>query len=260
MHPRIAPSDQLLATALEQGGVLSAEQVKLLDFSLRSTERMVNQRNWSRLATGVYYVGAGRPAWLGLAWAGVLLGGADARLGFEAAGHLWSLVEQPPRTITVLVPRGRQVTKRDLWVFRSEVAGMRSECSPGSPPRTTIEDTVVDLCDQAEPRDLVGLLSTAVQGRRTTARRIRECVEARPKVRHRRLLLRMLADVAEGAESPLEVRYLRDVERAHGLPRARRQTRSSRGDEIRDMLYAEFAIIVELDGRIHIAGRFRDMR
>ena len=260
MHRRIDPPAQLLATAEDQGGVLSAEQVTLLGFNLRSAERLVNQRNWQRLATGVYHLGAGQPTWEGLAWAGVFLGGPEARLGFEAAGHLWKLVEPSPATITVLVPRGRQVTDRDRWAFRSEVDGIRSPRSPGSPPRTTIEDTVIDLCDRAEPRELVGLLTTAVQGRRTTAARLLDQVEARPRMRHRHLLRQVLTDVAEGAESPLEMRYLREVERPHGLPRARRQARSRRGREIRDMIYEEYSTIVELDGTVHIVGRFRDMR
>lgn len=260
MHARIDPPDQLLATAENQGGVISAEQVTLLGFNLRSAERMVNQRSWRRLATGVYHVGAIQPPWEGLAWAGLFLGGPRARLGFEAAGHLWKLVDEAPREITVLVPRDRQVADRDRWVFRREVEGVRSPRSPGSPSRTTIEDTVIDLCDRAEPRELPGLLTTAVQSRRTTAARILERVDARPRVRHRGLLRQLLAEVAEGAESPLELRYLREVERPHGLPPARRQAQSRRGKQFRDMLYDEFATIVELDGRVHIAGRFRDMR
>lgn len=67
MHPRVDPSDRLLPTAAEQGGVVSAEQLTLLDFNLRSAERLVNQRSWQRLATGVYQLGTGEPSWEGLA-------------------------------------------------------------------------------------------------------------------------------------------------------------------------------------------------
>ena len=259
MHRRIDPSDQLLATAASQGGVVGAEQLVALDFTCRSAERLVNQRSWVRLATGVYQVGVGEPSWEGLAWAGVLLGGPRARLGFEAAGHLWKLVDEPPADITVLVPHGRPIAGRGRWVFQQERSAARSVRSPGSPPRTTIEDTVVDLCSVAETRALPGLLTKAVQGRRTTTRRILACVESRARVRHRDLLREMLGDVGQGAESPLELRYLTDVERPHGLPRAKRQVRSRSGREVRDLLYEECATIVELDGRVHIAGRFRDM-
>lgn len=260
MHRRIDPSDQLLALATEQGGVVGAEQLVALDFSLRSAERLVHQRSWVRLATGVYQVGGlGDPSWAGLAWAGLLLGGHRARLGFEAAGHLWKIVDEPPVDITVLVPHGRPIADRGRWVFRQERSANRSPRSPGSPPRTTIEDTVVDLCSQADARALPGLLTKAVQGRRTTAQRILARVDDRARVRHRELLREMLTDVAQGAESPLELRYLTEIERPHGLPRAKRQVRSRNGKEIRDLLYEEWATIVELDGSVHIAGRFRDM-
>ena len=146
MHRRIDPSDQLLAPAADQGGVVGAEQLVPLDFTLRSAERLVHQRSWVRLATGVYQVGVGEPSWEGRAWAGVLLGGPRARLGFEAAGHLWKIVDEPPAEITVLVPHGRPIADRGRWVFRQERSAARSARSPGSPPRTTIEDTVVDLC------------------------------------------------------------------------------------------------------------------
>lgn len=259
VHARIDPPDRLLTTAALQGGVISAEQVRLLGFNLRSAERLVNQRSWQRLSAGVYQIGVGEPSWEGLAWGGVLLGGQDSRLGFEAAGHLWGLVDEPLMTITVLVPHGLSLARRGRWLFRQERAGVRSPRSPGSPPRTTIEDTVLDLCSGASARDSIGIVTAAVQSRRTTSHRILTGIHGRQKVRHRRLLCELLTDVGEGAESPLEMRYLRDVERAHGLPHARRQARSRSGGEFRDMLYEEFATIIELDGRVHIASRFRDM-
>ena len=249
-----------MSTAAQQGGVISTEQLSLFGFSLRSAERLVNQRIWQRLTHGIYQLGTGQPSWEGLAWAGVFLGGPKSRLGFEAAGHLWELVEKPPRTITVLVPHGLSLARRDCWVFRQERPGTRSNKSPGSPPRTTVEDTILDLCDSASARESIGIVTMAVQGGRTTSGRILRCVQGRQRVRHRRLLTELLTEVAEGAESPLEVRYLRDVERAHGLPRGLRQARSRNGRAFRDLLYDEFSTIIELDGRVHIPERFRDMR
>ena len=72
----------------------------------------------------------------------------------------------------------------------------------------------------------------------------------------------MLSDVAKGVESPLELRYLRDVERAHGLPEGQRQRYRGGLRHRTDVSYDEFAVLVELDGRLghEGAGRFRDMR
>jgi hypothetical protein len=74
-------------------------------------------------------------------------------------------------------------------------------------------------------------------------------------------LIGMLADVAEGAESPLELRYLRTVERPHGLPRGERQNSRAGLRYTRDVLYGEFGLLMELDGRDGHSdvGRFRDM-
>lgn len=74
----------------------------------------------------------------------------------------------------------------------------------------------------------------------------------------------MLADVSEGVHSLLELLYLRDVERAHRLPRAARNTPVVRGASRlwKDVRYRAYATTVELDGRIGHAedGKWRDMR
>lgn len=88
---------------------------------------------------------------------------------------------------------------RDAWVFRRETEGIRDRRSPGTPSRTTIEDSVVDLCAEADQTQILDLVTRAVQGRRTNARRILECVDRRPRVRHRAHLHALLDDVVEGA-------------------------------------------------------------
>jgi hypothetical protein len=119
---------------------------------------------------------------------------------------------------------------------------------------------VLDVCDAATAAEIVDVLSRAVQSRRTTAESLRERLATRSRHAQRELLGEMLADVAEGAESPLEIRYLNDVERPHGLPRGRRQRRVRGGAQ--DVYYDEFGVVAELDGRAghEGAGRHRDMR
>ena len=72
----------------------------------------------------------------------------------------------------------------------------------------------------------------------------------------------MLDDVAVGAESALELLYLRDVERPHGLPVGSRQMSRLGLRYCSDVGYDEYRILVELDGQDGHAGtgRFRDMR
>lgn len=257
MHRRIDPPRELLTLAAAQSGVISGSQAVALGFTLRGIDRLVAQQHWRRLTPGIFSLGPAEPDWRGLAWAGILLGGPRARLAFAAAGHLWGLVEDAPRPLTVLVPASRRLSDRGDWVIRRERDTTRDRRSPGSPPRTVLEDSVIDLCREADARQVVDLVTRAVQGRLTTAPRLLACVERRGRISHRRLLRDVLGDVAAGAQSALELRYLRDVERAHGLPTATRQARSRRGGAYRDARYDKFATIVELDGAIHARPRER---
>ena len=60
-----------------------------------------------------------------------------------------------------------------------------------------------------------------------------------------------LTDVADGARSPLERRYITAVQRPHGLPKALRQAKITVGGRYRylDNFYREAQLAVELDGR-----------
>ncbi|HEY5820422.1 MAG TPA: type IV toxin-antitoxin system AbiEi family antitoxin domain-containing protein [Propionibacteriaceae bacterium] len=260
MKPRIDPSPELLRLVGQQAGAVTTEQAFGLGLDRHSVGRLVRDGHWQRMCSGLLYVGYGEPDWAALAWGGVLLGGDDARLAGRAAAHLHGLEEQPPGTISVKTPWGVQRLDRGPWVFERERGGVRGR-GTGHPPRTSVEDTILDLAAELDDRDLIGLVTQATQSRRTTVRRLRARMAERNKVAHRRLLTDLLADVAEGAESPLEVGYFRDVERAHGLPRGTRQHVNLAGDR-RDVRYDEFATVVELDGRRghEGMGRFRDMR
>jgi hypothetical protein len=83
---------------------------------------------------------------------------------------------------------------------------------------------------------------------------------ARRRLRWRRELTDALSDVADGCHSLLELRYARQVERAHGLPGGERQHR--RGGTYEDVAYPGFGTSVELDGKVgHVAEHaFRDHR
>ena len=89
---------------------------------------------------------------------------------------------------------------------------------------------------------------------------MRAALDSRSRIRRRALLASVLDDIATGTCSALEQGYLDRVERAHGLPTARRQVRdSAKGVVYRDVDYEEFGLLVELDGRVHhSSARDRD--
>jgi hypothetical protein len=67
------------------------------------------------------------------------------------------------------------------------------------PPRTRVEETVLDLVDDTRlARDVETWISQACQRRRTTPARISDALGLRPKIRWRPMVEGMLADVADG--------------------------------------------------------------
>jgi hypothetical protein len=252
----------LTQLAAAQAGVVSREQVHLLGVSDALTERLLREGRWRPVAPGIYHTNPSLPTWNGLAWAGVLIGGDGARLGPEASGFLHNLTEVAPRPLDVLVPVGRSARIGGEWHFSRERPGARSQRSVDAPPRLTIEDTVLDLSSAATEGDLVALLTKAVQSRRTTPGRLLKAMNERSRYKYRKLVADILGDVAAGAESPLEMRYLHDVERPHGLPRGDRQQSRCGLPYQSDVGYDEYQVLVELDGRKGHEGveQFRDMR
>jgi Transcriptional regulator, AbiEi antitoxin len=250
----------MLELARLQAGVLSLEQCSAYGLSRHSIDRLLQEGHVQRLERGLMLLGFDRPSWLALAWGGVLLGGTGARLGGLAAAYLHGLGSGEPADILVHVPHGSPVRRGTTrWTFQQERPGSRRR-SVGSPPRLGVEDTVLDLSAAANAGDVVDVLTRAVQSRLTTVRRLRRRMDERSHLGNRKVLAELLGDIGEGAESPLELRFLGTVERPHCLPKGARQHR--RGGHLRDVCYEEFATVVELDGRVGHVGvdRFRDMR
>lgn len=242
--------------------MVSREQALGLGFSRSGLSRMVSDGSWRRTATGIYLTVPGPPSWPAQAWAGVLIGGDNARIGGLAAAHLHGLHPNEPVPIEIFVPEQSRPRVGGPWVFRRERVGTRRYRSVGSPARLSVEDTILDLIDDpdCDAGSAVNWVTMAVGARKTTPERIQRAADHRRFLRQRSLLNDILTDVRAGVRSPLERDYLHKVERAHDLPEGRRQA-GRRRTEV-DVLYEEFALIVELDGRLghQGMGRFRDMR
>ncbi|WP_375431680.1 type IV toxin-antitoxin system AbiEi family antitoxin domain-containing protein [uncultured Friedmanniella sp.] len=261
MHSRLAVPEGLLRLASQQAGVLTTEQALGFGLSEPILARLCRDGLWTRLGRGVYRTGEGDPDWSTLAWAGVLLGGDEARLGPHASAYLWSIGE-PPDPVDVLVPVATSRVSRGHWAFVRERPGVRSARTVGSPPRLTAADTVLDLVAGADQSAAVDLVIRATAQRVVSPAALRRSLGDRAQHRYRALLQELLGDVADGVESRLELRYLRDVERAHGLPEGNRQRYRGGLRHRTDVGYDDFALLVELDGRLghEGAGRFRDYR
>ncbi len=259
MHPQQNPSAQLRSLAAAQSGLVTAAQAQLLGLGNQSIRRLVAQHHWVLLNHGVYDSRPGTDSLEKAAWAAALQAGEPCAIGGEVALNLLGL-HRPTQRAVVWVPADRRPRSSGPVVMRRDKIG-RLERRQGLLPRIRADDAVIDIAERLGTEDAVALISEAVRRRVVTLRSLTGSIDDRSRVRNRKLLLALLADLG-GIESTLEYVYRRDIERAHGLPRASRQTSVSTGTRS-DVLYEEFALLVELDGRaghLDADSAFRDLR
>lgn len=243
------------AIASRQQGVVTTRELLGAGADHSWISRQVDSGRWQRLHRGVLLTHSGPVPWLSAAFGALLYAGEPATLSHASAAYLHGMQRRPPDLIDVTIPARRRVSPSDGIVVhrRSRMPAMVLD-----PLRTSVVDTALDLVSTATTTDaVVGWLCDAVRARATPAQLRRE-LGRRPRLRNRSLALELLAEVAEGVESPLESRYHRDVERAHGLPRAELQVREVLGGGwVRaDRVYREHRLRVELDGALaHPGGR-----
>jgi hypothetical protein len=252
------------ALAEAQAGVVSRRQLRELGLTDGAIGALLDGGRWVGLLPGVYATFTGPvPAGARL-WAAVLYAGSPAAIGGSAALWAWGVLATPPEVVSVCVPQARRV--RAQPGVRIEVRRrLDGAVHPAAlPPRLRVEAALLDVADEAtDPGRVVDLVLRATSGRYTTAVRLRAALAARRRHRWRALLTDLLADVEEGVASPLERRWLRDVERRHRLPPGERNRPEPGRDgrtRYRDVRYRQWRLVVELDGReAHPDhARFRD--
>ncbi len=240
--------------AAGQHRVVSMAQANRAGLARAAVAWRLRTGRWQQLRRGVYLTHSGDASWRARTMAAVLYAGDGAAVSSLAAAHLHGLVEREPSFVVVVVPTRRRVRSQPgLAVRRRD--GLHLTRVDGIPV-TTAEETVVDLAATVGLDDAIALAAKAVHRRLTTAQRLSELVAARRRHPWREALLLALGEVASGAESVLEVRFVRDVVRPHGLPVPLMQVTASSGARSvrRDFEYDEFALVVEVDGELGHAG------
>lgn len=251
--------------AEQQAGVLTRAQARIRGLSRSAVHRRVAKGSWRRVHPGVYTTWPGPPSVLTKVWAALLYAGEGAMASHATAAWLDGFAAEPA-VIDITIPGGRRVRPRPgVRIHRSAAAERRRHPSK-LPPRTRLEDTVIDLAElAAHIDDVMAIVSRVCRQRLTTADRIAATAASRTKIRRRHELAAILSDVADGTQAVLEHRYLTRVERAHGLPAGTRQLVVRRGarTEYKDVGYDQYGLIVELDGPVGHSDdvdRLRDMR
>lgn len=250
--PAAAPRVEAWASE-QQNGIIGRGQALALGMTPSAILWRLRSGRWQRLLPGVYATFSGRPDRLCRLWAAVLRAGPGAVLSHRTAAEIWGLTAESSDVIHVTVPSGTPVTRIPGIVLhysgRSDAA-----CHPAlRPPRTRIEETVLDLVtSSASADDAMGWILRACAGRRTTPARLASALRVRRRLRWRAEVSQALDEAGQGVQSLLEHRYLIGVERAHGLPVGTRQwvTRREGSRQYADVAYEAHSTLVELDGRL----------
>lgn len=203
-------------------------------------------------------------------WSALLAVGAPCVASHETAVWLGAPERlSPPAKVHIGVLDGRRVNPLEGVVVHhlADLCGERVLWN-AAPPRVRAEQATLDVVHLCRTDDaIVAAIAASVTARITTIPRLREQLSHRPRMRNRALVVDILADVAEGAESPLERRDLLN-DRAHGLPGTRQIVRYSGKQRFRvDVFFTgdglRYAVVKELNSRLWHGGeanRLKDMR
>lgn len=243
-----------------QHGLISRRQVTDCGGGPHDIRRLLRRRHLARVYPGVYVEHTGELTWIQRAQAAVLYAGTGSALDRESAlradaGPGWRGVK-PDAPINVAVDINRTVRPAPGVAVR-RVTNLKEKVRwSARPPRLRPEEATVDLAlSKSSDHDKIEVLASAVRTRCTTAQRLIDALESRPRVARRKWLLAVLSDIRDGTASVLEHGYLVNVERAHGLPAGRRQAAAAvdlpdKRTVYRDVDYEDFDLLVELDGRL----------
>ncbi len=211
--------------------------------------------DWVAFHHGVYLTVPGRDDWRTGALA-AQLAVAGSAWSHRTAAFVHGLVLKPPSDIDLVVDSRRRVRQPSGVVLHRRVDADAAVDPLHWPWRTTPEETLLDVCASGTTDEMFAVLGRAFQRRLTTETAVLSRLAARTRHPRRELLTLVLADAADGAESAMEIRFVRDVLRPHGLPEGVRQWSTSPDRrEQHDVGFPEQRVLVELDGRLGHEGR-----
>ena len=240
--------------AQRQGGIVSRSQALRMGLSPDMVKFRISSGRWLQMYQGVYATFTGVPSRGARLWAAVLLAGPGATLSYETAAELYRLADHATETIHVTIPGQRRVRAPEGVILHRSARAVEAMQGHTYPPRTKVEETVLDLAQAANSfDDVCGWVTRAIARELTDEARLHAAMSTRMRLRWRADLHQLIVAAASGDHSVLEFRYHRDVEQAHGLPESARQvpfvTPTGRRGR-RDRLYEEYGVVVELDGRL----------
>lgn len=239
----------LSAVRRMQEGVTTYAQLIEDGWTRVDIERSVRRNEIRRVHPRVYVDHTGPLSWAQRAWAAVL---------YAWPAYLcWTSLE-PPRgrddggPMHIAIETGRRVRPQEGIVIH-RMSALSQRAYGGAPPRLSIEDNALAMAHEARTDlDAIARVAEIASRSYVTADSLSAALERLPSMRRRRLVAGLIDDLEAGTHSVLEHGYLTRVERAHGLPVGSRQAprTSPTGSQFRDVDYAAYGLVVELDGAL----------
>lgn len=240
---------QLGVAMFQRDGVVTRAELMAAGLARSDIDRLLRRNSLRQVHRTVYVDHTGPLTYEQRIWAAVL-----AVAPAVVCGRTLIAPDPQAELIDVAVEASRHLATPD-GVRVHRVRGLDDIAQWKTwPPRMRREDAVLMLVDQAPTElDVVRLLTDAAGDRDIGVERLCDAERRRARLRRRAFVLAVLDDIGGGVQSVLEHGYLTRVERPHGLPVATRQVlrRTAGGKEYRDVEYADFGLVVELDGRLN---------
>ena len=190
--------------------------------TLSRQRHLLARGDWGRVFDGVFVMHGGEVTYLERLEAAALARGEGAVVSLLCALHLWGLLDRQPPVMTLAEPAATH-RRRALPGVRVRRRRRLATTRRHGIPVTTLAQTLIDVGGTAPLDDLISWISRAVATRKVTLPALREELAHHP-LHPRRMLLADILEAAEsGLESVAEIRYVRDVEKPHGLPPMARQ-------------------------------------
>lgn len=259
--PSTRPSRRMLrhtarSAADEFGGVLTLARLRTLGYDHGAVRREVDNDRWQRLGTHTVALHTGPLSPEALRWRAVwevaegvaLVDGVSA---LQAAG----LLGYSEDLVHVSVPRGARCP-RVVGVRVHRVTRRPFESTGTGLPRARPEVAALRAAAWARSdRQAALILCMVVQQRLTTGDRLLAALETVRNRGRRPFVRRVLADVADGAQSLGELDFAA-ICRRHGVPAPDRQVvrRTRRGRVYLDARWWASGVVVEIDGSGHRVG------
>lgn len=250
-----------------QAGLVSRQQLTSFLISDEAIRSNIRGGRWRAVLPRVFATFTGPLTREAQIAAALLCAGPVAVLSHRTAAEFWGMRPAAEGPVHVTVPYNCSAVSHTPHVVVHRSRAFRHITVDGDPPLTTRTDTAIDLAVEGNTaRESQKIITELVTGRRVVAAQVYQRLSERPPRRYQRALEQALDRLATGVESMLEELYAVDVEAAHGLPEAQRQTPVwVDGHRLfEDVTYDNVGVplTVRLDGLTHLEPEvaYRDRR